>query len=337
MGDGLSRRLKRLQRQLARGMDAHDAALQLDDLAATITDSLTSAERRRADLVRLLSEVLALRDVALAEGLTDIVRERLARARAVVSVAGPRISGYAAMDASGGRDADGALHSTVAHLAQLQGQVRDLLLAKGDDASPELQDLAVSLEPASAAARAAQVEAQWSRTGSRRADVGHSVARVGRCAVEALRADAALPAPPAGVPVQDVPTSLLWLIADLSVALRRAGRIGPHARRHDAGVAARDAADLVVTTFRRWRPRLRGADAEGIASMAATAGYAAAWAGLSTIVPNDDDAAGVHAKLHQRPPGLEGSARVLWPTPDDVEPVRVNLAALGTVTPEAGA
>jgi hypothetical protein len=160
----------------------------------------------------------------------------------------------------------------------------------------------------------------------RRADVGYSAARLAFVASEALRAEAIAPLIPAGAPVPDVPRSLLWLIADLTVRLRTAGRIGPAGSPTDAGLAARDAADLVVTTYRRWTPRLRGARVAAMTRLAVTVAYATTWAGLSTVVLDDDDGCGCPASVPPRPPELSDAAAVELPR--DAEPISRTVSAV---------
>jgi hypothetical protein len=78
-------------------------------------------------------------------------------------------------------------------------------------------------------------------------------------------------------------------------------------------VAARDAADTVVTTYRQWMPRLRGDHATSVARLAVTSAYAAGWAGLSTIAPDDGDGCGRPALLPPLLPALEDAAEAPLP------------------------
>jgi hypothetical protein len=174
-----------------------------------------------------------------------------------------------------------AVHAARRHLADLALRVHRLLA--DDEAPEELVDFGLAVAVASTALRAVEHRAVARR------DAGIAGARVARCAAEALRAHASIAALPTGSPVPDVTGGLLWLICDLSAGLRAAGREGRLARRWDAGVVARDAADLVVTTYRRWRPRLRGDAAVQVALAALTAAHTAAWCGLASIELDDED------------------------------------------------
>ena len=190
------------------------------------------------------------------------------------------------------------------HLGELALRVRDLLDDPG--APVELLDLGVAV------VSVMSPELRPAR------DTGAAGARVARCAAEALRAHATVAAPPAGTPVPDVPASLLWLICDLSERLRATGREGRLGRRWDAAVEARDAADLLVTTYRRWRPRLRGAGADRVARLAVTAAHAAVFSGFAAIELDDDDGCGRAVSPAATPPSLSAAAEAVPPSPPPV-------------------
>lgn len=173
------------------------------------------------------------------------------------------------------------------HVEALALQLRTLL---ADEETPdELVDLAV------ATAAAVDTMRTLSRRAGRQRDAGFAGAHLARTAVAALRAHATLVARPWGAPVPDVPAATLWLIADLSARLRATGREGRLGRRWDAAVEARDAADLLVTTYRCWRPRLRGGRAEEVARVAVAATQTAVWCGFASIDLEEDDGCGVPA------------------------------------------
>jgi len=193
------------------------------------------------------------------------------------------------------------------HLAVLARGVRSLLA--DDDAPDELCDLGLATVTAARTLRAVWTPHRPARDG------GAAGARVARCAAEALRAHATRAAPRGGVPVPDVPDTLLWLICDLSSRLRATGREGPSGRRWDAAAESRDAADLVVTTYRRWRPRLRGSAAETVAGLAVTAARAAVLCGFASIDPDDDDGCGRAVAPASSPPALGATAAASPPGP----------------------
>lgn len=234
--------------------------------------------------------------------------ERLRRARQHLSgVLGTPLSASTGPDNEALGDPDRALLTTAALLRQVAAQLDLILRSIDDDATPELVDLALAVPSCVDVTRVAVAMLTWQAQGAaglRRADVGHAAVRLAFLASEALRAEAVVPLVPAGAPVPDVPSSLLWRIAELTVRLRSAGRIGPTAAPYDAGVAARDAADLVVTTYRRWTPRLRGHAAEAVSRAVVTTAYATTYAGLSTLILGDDDGGGFRASVFPRPPEL---------------------------------
>ena len=275
-------------------------------------------------LAQLRTEVLAIR-----AGLEDeIAAYRLQRARVQLrDVLGTGTSASAGFDNDGIGDPDRALLTAAAHLQHVAAQLDPLM--QDEEATPELIDMAVSVSATVEVTRAAVAALNWHGDGAdtrRRADVGYSAARLAFVASEALRAEAIAPLFPAGAPVPDVPRSLLWLIADLTVRLRTAGRIGPAGSPTDAGLAARDAADLVVTTYRRWTPRLRGARAAALTRLAVTVAYATTWAGLSTVVLDDDDSCGCPASVLPRPPERSDAAAVELPR--DAEPISTTVSAV---------
>jgi hypothetical protein len=193
------------------------------------------------------------------------------------------------------------------HAEALALQLRSLL--GDDDALDELADLGLATVAAVNTLRVAA-----SRQGHER-DAGFSGARVARCAAEALRAHATLVALPAGAAVPDVPPTVLWLIADLSARLRATGREGRLGRPWDAGVEARDAADLVVTTYRRWRPRMRGAPTEQVAQLAVAAAQIAVWCGFASIGLDEDDGCERPVTPVVTPPGRSMTAAAEPPAP----------------------
>jgi hypothetical protein len=217
-----------------------------------------------------------------------------------------------------GAAAGRALGPARQHLAVVCRALRPLL--DDTEAAEELVDLAVAALAAGEALRVA------SMVPVRRRDVGFAGARVARCSAEALRAHATLVALPVGAPVPDVSPGLLRLICDLSARLRTAGREGPSGRRWDAGVEARDAADLVVTTYRRWRPRLRGATADQVAHVAVAAAQTAVWCGFASIGLDEDDACGRAVSPVTSPPGLTMAAAA-EPPPAPAPPVCADSAA----------
>ena len=170
---------------------------------------------------------------------------------------GTGTSASAGFDNDGVGDPDGALLTAAAHLQQAATQLDPLM--QDEEETPELIDMAVSVSATVEVTRAAAAALNWHGDDEadtrRRADVGYSAAPLAFVASEALRAEAIAPLIPAGAPVPDVPRSFRWPIADLTVRLRTAGRIGPAGSPTDPGLAARDAADLVVTTYRLWTPR----------------------------------------------------------------------------------
>ena len=328
MRNDLARHFSKVQRAIQRGQDPLEAAFELTNLAAALDDRIRgSAPLNARRLGALRHDVLSERETVLAQAN----RQRLSRAHSAVDAAlGTPRSASVALDSAGNADADRALATTAAHMRQLASQLREALEGAGQDASPELVDLAISLKPATDTLRHASVEARWpSAAAAGRADVGHTVARVGRLAAETLRAEASVRALPPGIPVEDAPSALLWLIADLTVTLRSAGRIGPLGSPTDPGVAARDAADNIVTTFRRWRPRIRGDNGAAIGRAVLTAGFASAWAGLSTIILNDDDACGQRSRLQPTPPGLEGAAEAEPPDVNNSPAIVAAVASTG--------
>ncbi len=146
-----------------------------------------------------------------------------------------------------------------------------------------------------------------------RLDLGHAAARTARCAGEVLRCHTVAASPPWGTPVEDVPASLLILILELSIRLRATGREGHLGRRFDAGVAARDGADTLVTTYRRWRYRLPKGDGQAIAALAVSAAQATCWAGLATLTLSDDDGCGLPSRLPSGPPPMTAAAEASPP------------------------
>lgn len=320
------RRLASLKARLGAGGDRAPVAVELVALTFEIELALTRANgKRRARLAHLRNDVLAIQ----AELDEEIAAYRLQRARVQLrNVLGTGTSASTGFDNDGVGDPDGALLTAAAHLQQVATQIDRLM--QDEEATPELIDMAVSVSATVEVTRAAVTALNWHGDDGadtrRRADVGYSAARLAFVASEALRAEAIAPLSPVGAPVPDVPRGLLWLIADLTVRLRTAGRIGSAGSPTDAGLAARDAADLVVTTYRRWTPRLHGARAAAMTRLAVTVAYATTWAGLSTVVLDDDDGCGCPASVLPRPPERSDAAAVELPR--DAEPISRTVSAV---------
>jgi len=258
--------------------------------------------------------------------------ERLHRARQQIkSALGTALSASTGPDNEALGDPDRALLTTAALLRQVAAQLDSILRSVEDDATPELLDLALAVPSCADVTRVAVAMLTWQAQDAsslRRADVGHAAARLAFLASEALRAEAVVPLAPVGASVPDVPSSLLWRIAELTARLRSSGRIGPTAAPYDAGVATRDAADLVVTTYRRWAPRLRGHAAEAVARAAVTTAYATTYAGLSTLILGDDDGGGCGASVCPHPPELWDEAAAEIPR-DPVPMFEVTALSVG--------